>query len=260
MSDCPRTPGSRTNPSFSGRFAPSRGPGGLDPGTVHVWYASLDDLPEAVLREPLSHDERERVRRFHFERDRRRFVTARGLLRFLLGHYVGRDPADLRFGYGPRGKPFLAGNDGPRFSLSHSGGLVVLAFARDRELGVDIEQERPLPEAEDLARCYFSPWERAELRRLSPRERQPAFFRCWTRKEAFIKATGNGLSCPLDAFDVTLAPRDPARLLRIEGEPEAARRFWLEDLQPAADVAGALAVEGRPRRVVSREWETTIAS
>jgi len=235
-------------------WEPSSEGAGLDPGEVQVWAVCLDDLPEAALRIPLSADERKRGGRFHFEHDRRRFVTARGLLRVLLGRYLDVDPAGVRFAHGPRGKPFLAEGDGLRFNLSHSGGLALLAFARDRELGVDVEQERPLPEAEDIARRYFSAREVAQLRRLRADERAAAFFRCWTRKEAFIKATGDGLSRPLDAFDVTLGPGDPARLLHVRGEPETARRFWLEDLQPVAGFAGALAVEGPRARVVRRVW------
>jgi 4'-phosphopantetheinyl transferase len=225
------------------------------PNEVHVWSACLDDLPEAALRAPLSPDERERGGRFHFERDRRRFVTARGLLRALLGRYLDVDPADLLFGYGPRGKPFLAGRDELRFNLSHSGGLALLAFARGCEVGVDVEQVRPVPESEDIARHCFSAREGEELRSLRADERGAAFFRCWTRKEAFIKATGDGLSLPLDAFDVTLAPGEPARLLRVRGEPEAVHRFWLEDLRPAEGFAGALAVEGKAKRVVLRTWD-----
>ena len=225
---------------------------------VHVWSADLDRIPEGLLREPLSADEQERGRRFHFERDRRRFVATRGLLRRLLGRYLGLDPCRLRFGYGPRGKPFLAGEDELRFNVSHSGGLALLAFARGREVGVDVERERPVPEAEDIARRYFSPREEAELRRLREGEWTAAFFRCWTRKEAFIKATGDGLSRSLDAFDVTLAPGEPARLLRVEGEPEAARRFWIEDVSPAPGFAGALAVEGSQARVVRRSADESM--
>jgi len=236
-------------------WEPSSEVAGLDPGDVHVWAACLDDLPEAALRVPLAADERERGGRFHFERDRRRFVTARGLLRVLLGRYLDVDPAGLLFGYGPRGKPYLAEGDELRFNLSHSGGLALLAFARGCELGVDVEQERPVPELEGIVRTSFSSREAAELWRLGPDERGAAFFRCWTRKEAFIKATGDGLSRPLDAFDVTLAPGEPARLLGVRGEPEAALRFWMEDLRPAPGFAGALAVEGGARRVVRRTWE-----
>ncbi len=230
----------------------------VHPDEVHVWHADLDRLPEAVLAASLSADERERGRRFHFERDRRRFVTARGLLRLVLGRYLDMRPAGVRFGYGPRGKPFLASADGLRFNVSHSGGLALLAFAWRREVGVDVERLRPVPEAEDIAGRYFSPWEAAELRRLPKGERAAAFFRCWTRKEAFVKATGDGLSRPLDGFDVTVAPGEPARLLRVAGEPGAAGRFWIEDVSPGRGFAAALAVEGSPARVVCRSGDESM--
>ena len=246
-----RAGGGRVTPRLEPADAAQR----LSPDEVHVWSADLDRLPEAELGEALSADERERARRFRFDRDRRRFTTARGLLRRLLGRYLGRDPAGLRFAYGPRGKPSLGEGHGLRFNVSHSGGLALLAFAWDRELGVDVEEEREVREAADIARRYFSPREEEELRRLREDQRQAAFFRCWTRKEAFIKATGDGLSRPLDAFDVTLRPGEPARLLRVAGEPEAESRFWLEDLRPAPGFAGALAVEGRKAKVVRRSGD-----
>jgi 4'-phosphopantetheinyl transferase len=228
----------------------------LAPGEVHVWAASLDELPAVASRVLLSADERERALRFHFERDRRRFVAARCLLRLLLGRYMDLDPAGLRFEYGARGKPSLTGPDALRFNVSHSGGIALLAFARGCELGVDVEQERPVPESVDIARHYFSAREGTELRSLGEKDRQAAFFRCWTRKEAFIKATGDGLSRPLDAFDVSLG--NPARLLRVLGEPEALRRFRLEDLRPAPGFAAALAIEGEAHRVVRRAWDQSV--
>jgi 4'-phosphopantetheinyl transferase len=230
-------------------------------GDVHVWLAALDSLRAWKLHGHLSPDEVARADRFRFPRDRQRFVAARGLLRELLGRYLEADPAGLRFAYGPRGKPALAdgaGSDRLHFNVSHSGGLALLAFARGRDLGIDLELERPVPEAESIAERYFSPREGAELRRLSPAERPRAFFRCWTRKEAFIKATGDGLSRPLDAFDVTLAPREPARLLRVEGEPEETARWWMEGLEPAEGFAGALAVEGRPARLACWKWDDSL--
>ncbi len=236
-----------------------KSPPSLVPGEVHVIAASLDELPSAARRAWLSADEVARAERFHFPRDRHRFAAGRGLLRGLLGRYLGLDPAELRFVYGPRGKPGL----GPeardlRFNVSHSGGLALLAFVRGRHLGVDLERERPLPEAEEMAGRFFSPRESAELRRLPGADRPRAFFRCWTRKEAFIKATGEGLSRPLDAFDVTLAPGEPARLLRVEGEPGDPGRWWLRDLELAAGFAGALAVEGPPLRVACWNWDSAV--
>ncbi|HXK09640.1 MAG TPA: 4'-phosphopantetheinyl transferase superfamily protein [Vicinamibacteria bacterium] len=228
----------------------------LAPDEVHVWCADLDVLSEATFDLALSPDERARGERFRFARDRRRFSISRGLLRHLLGRYAHVPPAALRFGYGHRGKPFLPGDDGLRFNVSHSGGLALLAFARDRELGVDVERERSVPEACDIARRYFSRREETALVSLPEGERTKAFFRCWTRKEAVVKAQGDGLAQPLDAFDVTLAPGEPARLLFVRGE--ALPRFWLEDVPPAPGFAGALAVGGRPARVVRRAWRESM--
>ena len=216
---------------------------------VHVFCASLDAAGEEEAVGVLSADERARASRFHFERDRRHFRVARGLLRRLLGLYLDLDPGAIRFAYGPAGKPTLLSPGGLHFNLSHSGGVAVLAFARDRALGVDVERERPVPELDSIALRYFSAQEGADLRVLAEPERTRAFFRCWTRKEAFIKATGEGLTRALDAFDVTLAPGERARLRRVEGDPEAPERWWLEDLEPPAGFAAALALEGRPDRV-----------
>jgi 4'-phosphopantetheinyl transferase len=228
----------------------------LEPGVVHVWAARLDEPSACGHVELLSRDEIARAERFHFARDRRRFVAARTLLRQIAGNYLSSDPADLRFVYGATGKPALAQPESPlRFNLSHSGEIALFAFAMGCELGVDVELERELPEAEGIAERYFSPAERAELRRLAPEERPSAFFRCWTRKEAFIKATGDGLSLPLDAFDVTAGPGKPARLLRVEGGTQTCRRFWLQDLEPAGGFAAALAVDGHPARIERWAWE-----
>ncbi len=232
------------------RWKPAPAPPGLAAGEVQVFSASLDDLPLTTPLSWLSPDESRRASRFHFERDRRRFVATRGVLRGLLGRYLGVDPSALVFGYGPHGKPALGSPwQGLRFNVSHSGGLALLAFATDHEIGVDIEQERPVPEMDSITERNFSPRESAELRLLEERDRRRAFFRCWTRKEAFIKAVGDGLSHPLDAFAVTLAPGEPARLLHVAGDPEAPRRFRLEGLEPADGFAAALAVLGRPTRV-----------
>jgi 4'-phosphopantetheinyl transferase len=216
---------------------------------VHVAAVSLD-LP---WRRPLwlSPDERRRAAAFHFERDRRRFAAARGILRELLGRYLGVDSSALVFVYGSHGKPALASPwEGLRFNVSHSGGLALFAFATGQDVGVDIEQERPLPEMDSIAERHFSPLENAALQLLAEPERRRAFFRCWTRKEAFIKAIGDGLSHALDSFDVTVAASEPARLLRVAGEPDASRRFRLEGLEPAHGFAAALAALGRPARVV----------
>lgn len=225
---------------------------------VHVWHVGLDRGSEEAraLRRLLSSDERARAARFHFARDRSRFEGARGLLRLLLGHHLGLAPERIAFAYGPRGKPGLpaGGSAGLAFNVSHSAGRALIAVTRGRQLGIDLERERSVPEMDAIAESHFSCRERAELRALAPSERPAAFFRCWTRKEAFVKATGDGLLRPLDAFSVTLGPGEPARLLEVGEAPDEASRWWLEELGVPAGFWAALAVEGRPSRVVCRHW------
>jgi 4'-phosphopantetheinyl transferase len=226
---------------------------------VHLWSVALDPVPEIVaeLRALLSSDEIQRAERFRFDRHRRRFIVGRGALRSILGSYLGRSPAELEFEYGPKGKPSLApsqGGDEFRFNLSHSSELGLYALARRQELGVDVEKLRPMPDAEQIAERFFSESERVALRAIPGEAKVDAFFNCWTRKEAYIKATGDGLSMPLDRFDVTLAPGEPAAMLRAEGGPDAALRWTLVHLDPAAGYVGALAIEGRDWQVQSSAW------
>jgi 4'-phosphopantetheinyl transferase len=218
---------------------------------LHVWRASLDWEPELVgqLFELLGDDERHRAARFRFERDRSRFITGRALLRMLLSRYAGMPAADIRFHYGPYDKPQLAAT-GPWFNLSHSGGIALFALSSRAELGIDIEVSTPDFPGERIAEHYFAP---AEVRRLQslPRPLRPrAFLECWTRKEAFIKARGDGLSLPLDSFSVTLGPGAPAALLHTawsQGEPE---RWSLVDLSdPAGGFIAALASRSKIRNV-----------
>jgi 4'-phosphopantetheinyl transferase len=175
------------------------------------------DVPEARLtrlRLLLDAGERARAERFVFERHRRRFTAARGLLRETLAAELGGDPAALRFEYGPRGKPRLAAgsDDGLRFNVSHSGELLLIALARGAELGVDVEAVRPDIDHAAIARRFFSACEQAALLALPDPLRARGFFAIWTRKEAYVKLLGGGLSIPLDGFDVSLD--EPARLLR----------------------------------------------
>jgi 4'-phosphopantetheinyl transferase len=230
---------------------------GLRAGDVHVWRVDLAVNAGAVSRlaADLSEDERARAARFTFERDARRFVVARGALRALLGRYLDASPRALAFTYGAHGKPALEGPGGAlSFNLSHSGEVAVVAVGWRRTLGVDVELWRPLPDLDALAARSFAPRERAVLDALPEGERHPAFFRCWTRKEAFIKATGQGLAQPLDAFVVSLAPGEPARFLDIDGDPRALARWTLHDLPVPAGYAGAVVVEGAARTLRTRGW------
>ena len=225
---------------------------------VHVWRVALDRAPSDVAPfwEVLAPDERRRAERFHFERDGARFAVARAALRMVLGRYLGVDPVEVAFDYGRRGKPRLVGASPPvRFNVSHSDGLALLAFARGRELGVDVERARDLADLEEIAERFFSTREASTLGALPPAERRAAFFRCWTRKEAWIKATGEGLAQPLDAFEVSLTAGEAPRLERVVGQPGEAERWWFADLAPARGYAGALAVRGRPSGLARWNWD-----
>jgi len=227
----------------------------LRAGDVHVWYVDLAVAAGTVgrLAACLSEDERARASRFKFDRDARRFMVARSALRTLLGGYLGLAPRSVAFTYQLHGKPALDGvHAALGFNLSHSGEVAVVAAGWDRAVGVDVELHRPLPDLAGLAARSFAPGERAVLDALPETDRPAAFFRCWTRKEAFIKATGQGLAQPLDAFVVSLAPDEPARFLDIDGDPGALARWTLHDLHPRVGYAGALVVEGAVRAVHGR--------
>jgi 4'-phosphopantetheinyl transferase len=218
----------------------------LPPGDVHVWRASLD-RPEATtdrLFLTLAPDEMRRARRFHFLEDRHHYIAGRGILRALLGAYLGRPPSELSFGYNAFGKPVLAGEPSLRFNLSHSRGLALYAVAWGREVGVDVEHVRPDFAGEAIARRFFSAPEVAALKAVPIELRVVAFFDCWTRKEAYIKARGKGLAIPLDRFDVALTPGTPAAVLDDRDAPEEKGRWTLQGLAPGPGFAGALAVEG----------------
>src|SRR5689334_19989736 len=178
----------------------------LSNGEVHVWRAPLeqpDALQEMFLRS-LAEDERARASRFHFEKHRRRFVVARGYLRTLLARYLDVQPDEVRFAYGHYGKPSVDHAHGLRFNMSHSHEVAVYAFVQEQEIGVDVEYIKTDFATEDIARKFFSKQEADALMSLPKDEQGRAFFRCWTRKEAYIKAIGSGLSHPLNEFDVSL--------------------------------------------------------
>jgi 4'-phosphopantetheinyl transferase len=231
----------------------------LSSDQVHIWQAHLDLPAEllAQLRATLSTDEQRRADRFHFERDRHRFTAGRGILRNILSRYSGIESALLEFSYSPRGKPALrsapAGGN-LNFNLSHSGGLALYAVTRHRQIGIDLEMLRPMPDAEKIAERFFSTGESAALRNLPTTDKQEAFFLCWTRKEAYLKAVGQGLT-GLDEVEVSLTPGEPAKILSISGDVQQARRWSLQHLTPAPGCVGAVAVEGNGFSLSCWEWE-----
>lgn len=215
-------------------------------GKVHVWRIGLeqqDDLLER-FRGTLEPEELDRASRFRFERLQRHFVVSRGFLRNVLARYMEVRPQDLRFVYNDYGKPSLAGQQSLRFNMSHSHEVALVAVACDAALGVDVEYIRADFASEEIAKRFFSRREVETLTSLPREEIVAAFFRCWTRKEAYIKAIGKGLSQQLDRFDVTLAPYEPAALLQADAEDTSS--WSLSDIDVGSDYASALAVEGTP--------------
>ncbi len=239
-------------------FRPA-GASGAPPGRreVHLWSADLKPPSARVaqLRLLLTAGEKQRADRFHFDRHRRRFIVRRGVLRLLMAAYLGRRPEEVRFGEGEKGKPFVTqaatAAESLHFNLSDSKDLAVFAVTRGAELGVDVEVLRPMPDAQSIAESFFSAEEQERLRRVPPERKARAFFNCWTRKEAYIKAIGEGLSEPLDRFSVTLLLDEARRLVHLGGDRERARGWTLHHLVPEAGAVGALALEGAGWRVTA---------
>jgi 4'-phosphopantetheinyl transferase len=232
----------------------------LEDDEVHIWR-SVIDLPDAHIQDfekVLTPDECARANGFRFKTDRDRFVAARGLLRAILARYLGTHPGQLRFRYGPYGKPALDGEIGKtiRFNLSHANGLALYAVARDRELGVDLEQVRPHSLDQTIVEQYFSDQENAMLGALSLHEGPEAFFRHWTRKEAYLKAHGEGLSGLPRQPDFSLEGGAPLTLGTTEETNHQGARWLLRDLDPGPGYVAAIAIEGRlPRlRLTFAEW------
>jgi 4'-phosphopantetheinyl transferase len=218
----------------------------LNPAAVHLWLVDLEQ--PASFENILSVDEQARAGRFHFERDRRRYVTGRGSLRLILGRYLGVEPAQIRFEYTTYGRPLLAGllaGSGLRFNVSHAQTVYLLGVTRNREIGVDVEAIRPLPDALDIAGRFFAPGEQAALRRVPAADKEVAFFHCWTRKEAYIKALGSGLSQPLDEFEVSFLAGDPPRLLSVRDKPAEVERWQLHAFTPRPGYVAAVIAEGQ---------------
>lgn len=232
---------------------------------VHVWRVVLDHNPSWIdsLLYTLAEDEQARAARFYFPIHRERFIVARGVLREILGLYLNRAARSVSFCYGPHGKPALAGESGGNaihFNMSHSHGVALYAVTRSGEIGIDLEFIREDLEVEHLAERLFSQREIATLRALPLSLRKYAFFLCWTRKEAYIKARGEGLSLPLDQFDVSLIPGEPAALLRTQADPDEALRWSLQELSIGPGYVSALAVGGQGWSLSCWQWPPPLQS
>ena len=225
---------------------------------AHVWQFDLDTQSsgDGQWESLLSSDERERALRFHFPLHRRRFAASRGLLRIVLGAYLDTDPKTLCFRYSDKGKPALGGMHATsplRFNLSHSENVVLLAVTLGREIGVDVEYMRPDLELESIAHRFFSAAECESFDTIPLAQKRVAFFNCWTRKEAFVKAKGDGLSLPLDQFDVSLAAGAPAEILATRPDAGEKECWSMGPLDAGPDYAAALVVEGRNVQIIYKE-------
>lgn len=244
--------GSGGGPAEAG---PVQGRPALAPGEVHVWRIPLrrDAVRISESVRLLSEDERRRMARFRFDVHRERFALRRGALRILLGRYLGEDPAAIVFRYSSRGKPDVERPPSAgrlRFNLSDSEELAILGVTTAAEIGVDVERLRELPDVDDLARRYFSIAERKEYASLAPERRTAGFFNCWTRKEAWLKARGEGLAVDLRSFDVSLTPGSAARLLATRDPAEDSGRWSLHAWEPEPGFVAAAAVEAAAPRLV----------
>lgn len=233
-------------------------------GDVHVWQASLAQ-PAAVLqrlRATLAPEERVRAERMVSEPRRLQFVVARGVLRDILGRYLDVEPGSVVLDYEEHGKPRLSGalaESAIAFSLSHAGNLALYAFTRGRAVGIDVEPVcRAVRNADGVARRFFSAREYATFRGLGEEEKPLAFLRCWTRKEAFVKATGAGFSRPLPSFDVSFLPGERVALLGTRPDSDEAGKWSLHALEPDPERIGAVAVAGRDCRIVPFRWTAPV--
>lgn len=245
------------------RWLSCAAPPGARPGEVHLWRASLRPCPAVLqrLHATLSAAERERAARFRFDEHRERFVAGRGIQRAILGGYAGIPPARVRYRTGGHGKLELDDGRGRiRFNATNCEDRALFAVVPWRRIGIDLEAVRPVPEAESIIESFFSAAERRAFLAVPANARDEAFFACWTRKEAFIKALGGGLSIPLDDFDVTFAPGEPARLLALRGLPGPAEAWTLREVDAGPGWAGALAVEGGDFTVRCFDWAPDAAS
>jgi 4'-phosphopantetheinyl transferase len=231
---------------------------------VHIWRVPLnqDFKRTALALEVLSPDEHQKAARYHFCKDRNQFAQARAALRFILSQYLSADPRALDFSFGLQGKPALTnGHADLRFNLSRRDGLALIAVTRGREIGVDVELVQTGLAFFQVADVSFSAIEAENLRNLPESLRSKGFYNCWTRKEAYVKARGEGLSFPLKQFDVSLTPGDPVRLLDVRDDilsigqkVHEVNRWTMHGLPAGEEYVAALVVEGSDLKVTLRDW------
>ena len=218
---------------------------------IHVYRSSLTTASEHLKESEsvLSHDELQKANKYKFEKDKFHYISGRALLRSLLGKYLNRSPGKIIFSYSEKGKPFI-NESNIKFNLAHSGGKVVFAFTNNTDVGIDIEFMRELPDALQIAKRFFSEKEVDEFSEIREVDIRTAFFNCWTRKEAFIKALGEGLSYPLKDFSVTLKPGDKPEILWIKDKAEEAEKWRIFNIDTEDNYVSSLAVKAEDMKVV----------
>ena len=219
----------------------------LPSNEVHLWLISIIALEDRLkdLSNLLSEEEIKRAKRFHFEKDQKRYIATRSMLRKILSDYCQSEPEAQKFGSNQYGKPYLRDNGWLRFNISHSGDKILFGFTRNRELGVDIEYIKPFKNAHQIVERYFSDHEKAQFKSLPEHMKNKAFFSCWTRKEAYIKALGKGMSLPLDEFTVDFWPGTSACLLDTQHDIGQKERWTLQEIQVGENYVAAVSVEGK---------------
>lgn len=225
----------------------------LEPDLAHIFQLELDlpDEQQAILAGYLSPDEQERAARFLSTASRKHFINARGQMREIFAAYLGKQPQGIEFAYNPHGKPYLKEPEqhhSMRFNLSHSGGMGLLALTAGQDVGVDIERTSREVDYATISSRFFSPAEAIILRKLPPQEQAQAFFTGWTRKEAYIKALGLGLTIPLDSFEVSLLPGDSPQIITLNGN-------WIVyPLDPGPGFIAALVTEAPVSGIRCWKW------
>jgi len=230
----------------------------LAPNEIHVWATTLTPTSAdfETRAKTLSAEETERAHKFKFEKHRNRFIAGRGALRQILAPYLGANPTDLLFSYSSNGKPQLANDSaikGIHFNLAHSENVALVAVTRIGNVGVDVEHVRPVENVDHLVARFFSARENEAFQKVPDREKPVAFFNLWTRKEALLKATGEGITRSLSLVEVSFLPGEPAQLLAIAGDAAKAAEWALRDFSPAKSFAGAVAI--RSRNIIVQYWK-----
>ncbi len=218
---------------------------------VHLWKIRVNDFKIHLdyLQNLLTEDENKRAQKFRFKKDYNCYIVARGCLRILLSRYCKKKPNTIQFHYSDNNKPFVKQYPHIKFNVSHSGGVIIIGFTKDYEIGVDVEKLNLNLNHEEIATSFFSAEEINELTKLSIANRPQGFFNCWTRKEAFIKAEGSGLSFPLDQFVVSLDKENHAELLATKWDLNEKSKWFLKPFSPYKNYIGAIAIKGEINHV-----------